>query len=179
MTGKSTELVITSVNAKHVDVDSHQNFTTLKDVEDKKAKKELKEEGERNKVKEMSVTELWKPWQGTVGFFEAAGVKCVYFQLQLHSNILAERSEIGRSGKLLSLSEIKTALNDYIARENLVNPNDRAYINIDEVLLSTLRSKNSTEAIEFMKRDELAKKLVEKMQAWYSIGVDGEERVTK
>ena len=81
MTGKSTELVITSVNEKHADVASHQNFTTLKDVEDKKAKQEEREEGERNKVKEMTVVELWKPWQETVGFFESAGVKCVYFQL--------------------------------------------------------------------------------------------------
>ena len=59
-----------------------------------------------------------------------------------------------------------------------MNPNDRAYINIDAALLSALKSKNSTEEIEFMKRDDLTKKLVEKMQAWYSIGV-GEERVTK
>lgn len=60
-----------------------------------------------------------------------------------------------------------------------MNPNDRAYINIDAVLLSALKSKNSTEAIEFMKKDELTRKLVEKMQAWYSISIDGEERVTK
>lgn len=85
----------------------------------------------------------------------------------------------GRLGELLSLSEIKIALNDYIARQNLVNPNDRAYVNIDPVLLSALKSKNSTEAIEFMKKDELTRKLVEKMQAWYSISIDGEERVTK
>lgn len=70
-------------------------------------------------------------------------------------------------------------MNDYITSQNLVNPNDQAYINIDPVLLSALKSKNSTEAIEFMKRDELTKKLVEKMQAWHSIGVDGEEQVTK
>lgn len=61
---------------------AHKKFTTLKDVEDKKAKKEEREEGERNKVKEMGVMELWKPWQGSVGFFEAAGVKYVPFQLQ-------------------------------------------------------------------------------------------------
>lgn len=72
-TGKSTELVITGVFPKHVDVIAHRKYTTLKDVDDRKAKKDEREEGERNKVKEMGVKEYWKPWQVTVEFFEKAG----------------------------------------------------------------------------------------------------------
>lgn len=81
---KATELVITGVLPKHVDVLAHQEYTTLKDVEDKKATREEREESERKKVKEIGVRECWKPWQATVGFFERAGGRWVdsYVHLQ-------------------------------------------------------------------------------------------------
>jgi translation initiation factor 2D len=69
--------VITGVFPKHVDVLAHQGYTTLKDVEDKKAMREEREERERRKVKEIGVRECWKPWQATVGFFEGAGGRWV------------------------------------------------------------------------------------------------------
>jgi hypothetical protein len=76
---KTSELVITGVFPKHVDVVAHRKYTTVKDVEDKKAKKEEREEEERKKVKEMEVRECWKPWQGSLTFFEGAGAggRCV------------------------------------------------------------------------------------------------------
>jgi len=60
-----------------------------------------------------------------------------------------------------------------------VNPNDQSYVNIDALLSSTLSSKTDTEPLEFLKRDELTQRLVNKMQAWYELSVDGKEPVMK
>jgi len=60
-----------------------------------------------------------------------------------------------------------------------VNPNDQSYINIDALLSSTLSSKTSTETLEFLRRDELARRLVDKMQAWYEISVESKEPIVK
>lgn len=71
--------MITGVFPKHVDVLAHRKYPTLKDVEDKRVKKEEREEEERMKVKEMGIKECWKPWQASVGFFEEAGGRWVLF----------------------------------------------------------------------------------------------------
>ena len=71
--GKATELVVVGVFPKHVEVETHRQYTTLKDVEEKRAKKEDNAVKERKKVKEMEVWECWKAWQGSVAFVEAAG----------------------------------------------------------------------------------------------------------
>jgi len=70
-------------------------------------------------------------------------------------------------------------LNGYIGSHNLVNPNDQSYINIDALLSSTLSSKMNAEPLEFLKRDELTRRLVNKMQAWYEISAEGKEPVVK
>ena len=84
--------------------------------------------------------------------------------------------------------EIKALLNTYIASKNLVNQNDQAYINLDELLYSCVSSKNKgrkaggeeeAPMMKFMKRDELTKKVTEKMQSWHEIRVDGRETVCK
>jgi translation initiation factor 2D len=76
---KATDLVITGVFPQHADVVAHRRYTTLKDVEDKRVRQEEREEGERKKVKEMEIRECWKPWQGSVGFFQSAGGRWVCF----------------------------------------------------------------------------------------------------
>jgi len=157
-TSKSTELVITAVFPKHADVVGHRSYTTLKDMENKKTKMEEREEMERKKVKEMGVKETWKAWQTSVKFFEEAG---------------------GSTSTLYTRAEIKAHVNAYIASHNLVNPNDQSYINVDTLLLSTLSSKNTSEPLEFLKRDELTRRLIDKMQPWYEISVEGNEPVVK
>ncbi|KAF7980439.1 hypothetical protein HWV62_38284 [Athelia sp. TMB] len=157
-TGKATELVVVGVFPKNVDVETHRQYITLKDVEEKRAKKEDNAERERKKVKEMEVRECWKAWQGSVAFVEAAG---------------------GSTSTLYTMPELKGLINGYIASHNLVNPNDQAYINIDALLRSTIASKNSTEELEFMKRDELTRRLVDKLQPWHEINIEGKEPITK
>ena len=89
---------------------------------------------------------------------------------------------------LYTLLEIKALLNTYIASNNLVNQNDQAYINLDELLYSCVSSKNKgrkaggeeeAPMMKFMKRDDLTKSVTEKMQSWYEIHVEGRETVCK
>ena len=77
------------------------------------------------------------------------------------------------------MPELKDLINGYIASHNLVNPNDQAYINIDTLLKSTIASKNSTEELEFMKRDQLTRRLIDKLQPWHEINIEGKEPITK
>ncbi|KZP05820.1 hypothetical protein FIBSPDRAFT_877106 [Athelia psychrophila] len=155
---KGTELAVTGVFPKHIDVEAHRGYATLKDVEDTRAKKEQWAEAERKKVKDMEVKECWKAWQGTVAFVEAAG---------------------GSTSTLYTMPELKTFINGYIAAHALVNPNDQSYINLDMLLRSTITAKNNTEALEFMKRDELTRRVVDKMQPWHEITIDGKEPIIK
>lgn len=60
-----------------------------------------------------------------------------------------------------------------------MNSNDQSYINVDTVLQSTLSSKNNNEPLEFMKRDELTRRIVDKMQPWYEIDIDGKDPILK
>ena len=95
---------------------------------------------------------------------------------------------------LYTLPEIKSLLNAYITTHSLVNPREQAYINIDAPLLSCISSNskgkskgkgNAVEqeawagAMEFVKRDELTAKVVEKMQSWHEVRVEGGDPVLK
>ncbi|KAG6884615.1 hypothetical protein C0993_009527 [Termitomyces sp. T159_Od127] len=164
-----TELMITSVNAKHPSVDGHRLYVTLKDIEITAAKKAKREEKAREEAAgsgEVSVTELWKPYQVTIALFEKMG---------------------GDISKQYTMAEIKATLNCYIAANSLVNPREQAYINLDEPLISCISSKvkaktrddyGSQESLEFMRRDELIKAIADRMQNWYEIS-DGKEVIRK
>jgi hypothetical protein len=86
--------------------------------------------------------------------------------------------------------QIRSLLNSYITTNNLVNPNDQAYINLDELLYSCVSAKlkgkakgkdiePQPEISRFMKRDELLKEIVGKMQSWYTIRAERKDPVTK
>lgn len=74
--------------------------------------------------------------------------------------------------------EIKETLNGYISAKSLVNPHQQQFINIDDLLNGVLVTKGS-EVPEFMKRDELMRRLVEKMQPWHRIEADGKDAILK
>lgn len=77
-------------------------------------------------------------------------------------------------------------LNAYIVEKQLLNPQDQAYVNVtaDQALLEGLSDGKSKEKeklrnVEFMKRDEVLKQLVERMQAWYEIQAEGKDTILK
>lgn len=91
---------------------------------------------------------------------------------------------------MYTVTEIRALLNSYITAHNLVNPRDQAYINLDDLLYSCVsvqgkaagkgRATESDAApTRFLKRDELAKNIVSRMQSWYEIRADGRDPVTK
>ncbi|KAG6890228.1 hypothetical protein C0995_010241 [Termitomyces sp. Mi166 len=164
-----TDLMITSVNVKHPSVDGHYLYVTLKDIEITAAKKAKREEKAREEAAgngEVLVTELWKPHQATLVLFEKMG---------------------GDISKQYTIAEIKATVNSYITANSLVNPREPAYINLDEPLIDCVSSKvkckskdgGGTQAsLEFMRRDELTKAIVDRMQNWYEIS-DGKEVIRK
>lgn len=65
------------VNPSHPSVDGHSNHVTVKDVEEKKGRKEERERQEEQKAKEkgreLQIVLLWKPHMGNVPFFRETG----------------------------------------------------------------------------------------------------------
>lgn len=175
----SPDILITSINGSHPLVADHQAYVTVGDLEKTAAKRAKKEEREKEEEKrgrgEVGVRELWKPHLGSLDLFEGLG---------------------GSKTALYTLPEIKTLLNTYIASKNLVNQNDQAYINLDDLLYSCVSSKTKGSSkpskagggggeeeaapmMKFMKRDELTGRVTEKMQSWYEVRVEGREVVRK
>jgi translation initiation factor 2D len=78
---------------------------------------------------------------------------------------------------LYTAPEVRSMLLGYIEKKNLANERERAYVNVgeDNVLGTSISATN----VEFMKREELLKRLLEKMQAWYKLSIEGREDVVK
>jgi hypothetical protein len=83
---------------------------------------------------------------------------------------------------LYSYSDLKSAVNKYVDARQLTNPQDRSYVNVgtDGVLLSTVCAKGEApESVEFLKREDVVRRLSEKMQSWYEVQVEGKDPVMK
>lgn len=86
------------------------------------------------------------------------------------------------SSALYTYSDLKLAVNKYVAARQLTNPRDKSYVNVgtDEVLLSTVCAKGEVpESVEFLKRDDIVRRLSEKMQSWYEVQAEGKDPVIK
>ncbi|KAJ3900950.1 eukaryotic translation initiation factor SUI1 family protein [Lentinula edodes] len=175
-----TDVLITAVNISHPDVQVHRPFATVREFEAKAAKKVLQEVKQREQRAaaelELEVQEFWKPHLISVALFEAMGAN---------------------TSNLYTHPEVRSLLDSYITARQLVNPHDQAYINLDAALTlcvapqskskSSKNKKSSTEGAEsgpqtqseFMKRDELFKKVLAAMQNWYEVKRSGNEGVTK
>ncbi|KAK1216736.1 hypothetical protein PQX77_020623 [Marasmius sp. AFHP31] len=166
---QTTDVLITSVNPTHPDVQTHKRHVTLGEVDAKslkKAKREERDEKERERERSgLDVRELVKPNGASVRVFEAMGASL---------------------SNLYTPTEVRDLFNAYVASHDLVNKNERAYINLDAVLSSCVSSKSNKKGVsagaeepEFMRRDDATKKLIEKMQNWYAVGGEGRELIPK
>ncbi|KAJ7041154.1 eukaryotic translation initiation factor SUI1 family protein [Mycena alexandri] len=176
--GQQTEVMVTTVNASHPSVTAHRAYVTVKDVETRVAKKAQREERLKEAQQDsghwVEVKELWKPHLRSVELFEAFG---------------------GSAKTLYELTEVRTLLNEYITAETLVNPREQAYINLDSLLSDTVtptpKAKTKTKGkgtetsaaaaapVEFMKRDELTKGVLEQMQSWHEVKAPEKDPVVK
>ncbi|KAJ7088555.1 eukaryotic translation initiation factor SUI1 family protein [Mycena crocata] len=171
--GQQTELMVTGVNAGHQSVAGHKSYVTVKDIEARAAKKAQREERMKEAQEDnghwVEIREMWKPHMKTIDLFEAFG---------------------GSSKTLYEVAEIRTMLNDYITSKALVNPREQAYINLDDLLsnVTAPKVKNKSKGkgseapvppVEFMKRDELTKGILEQMQSWYELKAPGKDPIVK
>ncbi|KAM6493193.1 eukaryotic translation initiation factor SUI1 family protein [Amanita muscaria] len=153
------DLLVMSVNKTHPSVLGHVNYETLKDAEEKAAKK-AKFEKESEKRSELGVRLLWKPHLESVYLFESIGK-------DPKNSIQCKRSEL---------------FSTFISPRNLVNKNDKAYINLDDLLRTCIYAKQqskpamagNTNASLLDSEPILVKKVIAKMQDWYEIVRNGE-----
>ncbi|KAG9217736.1 hypothetical protein CCMSSC00406_0003575 [Pleurotus cornucopiae] len=151
------DVVVTAVNAKHPDVESHSSYTTIADIEARKEKREQREVKERSKVKEHAVTEKYRPMgSGSVRFFEDCGKN---------------------TSALYTAPEIRAIINQYVQDKQLVNLREQQYINIDETLQKAMQG--SDPDTQFLKRDDLVRFVIGKMQSWHEITPDGKDPILK
>ncbi|KAL5498230.1 hypothetical protein ACEPAH_2370 [Sanghuangporus vaninii] len=156
--GSGADVQVVSVNPEHPDVKAHRVYRTIGEVEAKREKREAKDAA---RPKEIGVTELWKPHQQSIRLFEVLGKD---------------------STALYTYQQLRETLNAYITQHALVNPNQQQFINIDALLAGVLASKgggSGADVPEFLRRDELLKRLVEKMQAWHKVELDGKDPILK
>ncbi|KAG1801101.1 hypothetical protein EV424DRAFT_1437242 [Suillus variegatus] len=155
-----SELMVFSVATSHADVVAHRPYLSLKDVALRNEKRGQREEEERSRVKELEVTELWKPHLQSLIFFAEAGFD---------------------TSARYTYAEIKTVLDKYVTDRQLVNAHDQSYINVgaDELLQTTLCKSDNPANMEFFKREQLIERLSDKMQSWYKICAEGKDPVLK
>jgi translation initiation factor 2D len=85
---------------------------------------------------------------------------------------------------LYTPTEVRSLIFDYVAQQGLINKADKSYIDLDELLRSPLEVKagkgKQPQAIgDFIKRDELVKRIMAKMQNWYEVQPPGKDPVQK
>jgi translation initiation factor 2D len=86
------------------------------------------------------------------------------------------------SPALYSYSDLRLAVNKYVDARQLINTRDRSYVNVrtDEVLLSTVCAKGEApENIEFLRREDIVRRLSEKMESWYEVQAEGKDPLLK
>ncbi|TBU43036.1 eukaryotic translation initiation factor SUI1 family protein [Dichomitus squalens] len=157
------DVVITAVSPQHPAVLAMRRHRTIGDLEAKAKKagdREQKEkEAEEKRKSEIRVSEFWKPFGTTVPFFVAA-----------------EKD----TSELYTITEIKDIVNNYISSRSLVNANDPQYINVDsDQFLAGAVSVKGQDTPEFLKRDEVLKRIRAHMQTWHEISVEGRDTIRK
>ena len=71
-------------------------------------------------------------------------------------------------------------MNGYVSARGLVNANDQQYINVgtDQALAGAVSVKGQ-DTPEFMKRDDVLKRVRVNMQPWHEIRVEGRDTIQK
>ncbi|OSD03739.1 eukaryotic translation initiation factor SUI1 family protein [Trametes coccinea BRFM310] len=158
-----SDVTVTAVFPQHPDVLARRPHRTIGDIESKVKKAEDREQKEREAEEkrkgEIQVSELWKPYGTTVPFFVAA-----------------EKD----TSELYTPTEIRNIVNDYVSSHNLINANDQQYINVgSDQALATAVSVKGEDTPEFMKRDEVLRRVRAHMQTWHEIRAEGRDALRK
>ncbi|KAA1466797.1 hypothetical protein DENSPDRAFT_890609 [Dentipellis sp. KUC8613] len=157
------DVAIAAVYPTHADVAAHVSHRTVGEIDDKKRKD--KERADRRELaaeardRSLSVVELWKPHQTSVKLFQ---------DVQMDTSAL------------YTASEVRAALNNYIATHNLINPTDQRLINVaSDDILSAATSNKTKPPLVSATREELTIALCERMQPWHRVQMGKSDPVTK
>ncbi|KAI9068830.1 eukaryotic translation initiation factor SUI1 family protein [Trametes sanguinea] len=158
-----SDVTVTAVFPQHPEVLARRPHRTIGDIESKVKKAEDREQKEREAEEkrkgEIQVSELWKPFGTTVPFFVAA-----------------EKD----TAELYTPTEIRNIVNDYVSSHNLINGNDQQYINVgSDQALAIAVSVKGEDTPEFMKRDEVLRRVRAHMQTWHEIRAEGRDVLKK
>lgn len=76
-------------------------------------------------------------------------------------------------------TEIRDTFNAYVSERQLINARDQQYINVgDDDALSSAVSMESGGGSEFMKREDALKRIMDNMESWHCVCVEGGENIT-
>ncbi|KAI0742631.1 eukaryotic translation initiation factor SUI1 family protein [Daedaleopsis nitida] len=155
------DVVVSAVYPEHPAVASKRPHRTIGDLQAKARKAEDREQKEKEAKEkrrgEIQIVELWQPHATTVPLFDAA--------------------KKDTSG-LYTIANIQDVVNGYISSRGLINANDQQYINVGtSQALAEAVSKKGEDTPEFLKRDEVLKRIRAHMQSWYEIRVEGRDPV--
>lgn len=94
----------------------------------------------------------------------------------LTRNFLVSRS----TSHLYSIADIKEIFSSYVAAKGLVNAQVQQYINVgqDDMLAQAVYVKGE-EPPEFLKREDVLRRIRDNMQVWHEIRIEGGEPVSK
>ena len=81
---------------------------------------------------------------------------------------------------MYNIAEIKDIFNTYVSTRNLVNAHEQQYVNVgeDEAIAQAVYVKGGQNP-EFMKREDVLKRIRGNMQTWHKVGTETSEVVTK
>ena len=89
-------------------------------------------------------------------------------------------------GDLFTQVEIRSIVNGYVTVKQILSPKDQAYVNVteDPILFDALSDTRATERkqlqeIGFLRRIEVADRIIKNMQPWYEITGEGKDPVVK
>lgn len=84
----------------------------------------------------------------------------------VHALLIASMPSDSKDDLVLP-QELRTALQNYIESESLINENDHSYITLDDLLSSALLKKG--EDVDFMPRSEVNRRFIDNLQAWHRV----------
>ena len=89
-------------------------------------------------------------------------------------------------GDLFTQAEIRSILNGYVTAKQILNPKDQAYVSVtgDPALFDALSDTRASERkqlqdIGFLRRNEVADRIIKNMQPWYEITGEGKDQIVK
>ncbi|TFY65557.1 hypothetical protein EVG20_g5538 [Dentipellis fragilis] len=157
------DVAISAVFPTHADVAAHALHLTVGEIDDKKRKEkeraDRREQAEEARERSLSVVELWKPHQTSVKLFQ---------DVQMDTSAL------------YTGSEVRAALNNYVATHDLINHTDQRLINVaSDDILNAATSNKSKPPLVSATREELTVALCDRMQPWHRVRMGKSDPVTK